>query len=476
MRERTIRLLCVNLSQRVFWGVLERKLNLTRTQFGTKPPLVVDTPDRRANPQRVTDDASAGDDFSSEYGSDLRLHAEMVGATIRSALEEVVLAISGPTPKPSHLIARLGLDKTLAGRIIQIVRTSDPLTALSRSPSPLGLEIFIRAFQGAGDQPELMARLQDAVARFERLLSRFPQGRTGLEAAISGWMPEARELGERAARQSAFKAMSFILGYQSEVTLGCSVLRPSADGKAVDVAYVSGQFGLRRLRVGEPLSIFGTRYYPLPETGFPDPNPRTLDGRSIEEASCILAEFCEPRVPRLDVVKTKDLRLFVLPSDEPGLNEPVSMVIGHYTENSWRRYSAPDRREEWQTTLPRCPTRVFINDTFIHEDVYPGVEPVVTTHIVGVSPLPARERGPSFPLDEVHLSKEAGWFRGGLRNIGTGDIPRHAEIIASVFRRLGEDPSKYRTHRLRMNYPVSGIVATRWFRLPENPDGSTGAQ
>jgi len=41
--------------------------------------------------------------------------------------------------------------------------------------------------------------------------------------------------------------------------------------------------------------------------------------------------------------------------------------------------------------------------------------------------------------------------------------------MASVFERLGEDPRRYRTHRVRMSYPVSGIVATRWFKLPEPP-------
>ena len=72
--------------------------------------------------------------------------------------------------------------------------------------------------------------------------------------------------------------MSFLLGHQSDVTLGCTILKPSADGEAVDVAYVSGQFGLRRIRVGEPLSVFGTRYYPLKEAGTINPNPTTLDG------------------------------------------------------------------------------------------------------------------------------------------------------------------------------------------------------
>lgn len=405
---------------------------------------------------------------------DLREHAELVGGAIRSTLEQLVLAISGPTPRPSHLITNLGLDKTIAGRIIQTVRSTDPLKALSRSPSPLGLEMFIRASEGAGSagagpRREAIERAQEAVVRFERLLSRFPRGRAGLEAAISGWLPEAREQGERAARQAAFKSMSFLLGYQSEVTLGCTLLRPSADGQAVDVAYVSGQYGLRRLRVGEPLSVSGTRYYPLGQPGAAKTNPTTLDGRPLDERSCLLTEFCEPGVPRLDVVYTHDQRLFVLPADEPGLNEPVTVVLGHATRGSWARYASPQLREEWQTMLSRCPTRVFLNDTFLHEDVYPGVEPLVTTHIVGMSPLPARERGPGFPLDEVHLSKEVGWVRGDLDNIGTGEIPRHPELIASMFERLGEDPRKYRTHRLRMSYPVSAIVATRWFTLPERP-------
>jgi hypothetical protein len=251
--------------------------------------------------------------------------------------------------------------------------------------------------------------------------------------------------------------------------LGCTVLLPSANPNGVDVVYLSGRFGLRRLREGEPLSLFGIRYYPISGASDADPNPRTLDGRSIEEASCLLEEFCEPRVPRMDVIKTKDQRLFVLPADEPELNEPISIVLGHRTVGTWQRYSTPDRREEWQSILARGPTRVFINDCFIHRDIYPGVEPLVTTHMVGMTMLPARERGPSFKLDEVHLSVDAGWVRSDLRDIGTGEIPRYPEIVGSVFERIGWNLQEFRTHRVRMNYPVAQIAATRWFKLPEAP-------
>ncbi len=392
-----------------------------------------------------------------------------MGASVRAALEDLVLGLAGPTPRPGDLIARTGLDKTIAGRIIQTIRTPDPLNALLKSPAPNGLGIFLRAAQSAGARPDAIASGDEAIAAFERLLSRFPQGRAGLEAAISGWIPETREQGERAARQAAFKAMSFLLGYQSDVMLGCTVLLPSANPSGVDVVYLSGRFGLRRLREGEPLSLFGIRYYPISGEGNSDPNPRTLDGHSIEETSCLLEEFCEPRVPRLDVVKTKDQRLFVLPADEPELNEPISIVLGHRTASTWQRYSTPDRPEEWQSILSRGPTRVFINDCFIHRDIYPGVEPVVTTHMVGMTMLPARERGPSFKLDEVHLSLDAGWVRNDLRDIGTGEIPRYPEIVRTVFDRIGFDLRDFRTHRVRMNYPVAQIAATRWFKLPPPP-------
>ncbi len=434
--------------------------------------MIVDTPPPGANAPWVSAESPLTpiEAAASELAMELRSHAELVGASLRSALEEVVLAISGPTPRPSHLITLVGLDKTLAGRIIQTIRSPHALATLVRVPAPHGLGMFLRAASAAGIRPESIARAEESLESFERLLSRFPQGRAGLEAAISGWIPEAREQGERTARQSVYKAMSFLFGYQSDAALGCTVLKPNPDGTTLDVAFVSGQFGLRRLRVGEPLSIFGTRYYPKGAAGTLDMNPRTLDGRSIEEASCVLEDFCEPRVPKLDIVKTKDQRLFVLPAGEPGLNVPISMVVGHAQTKSWRRYASPDQREEWLTMLARCPTRVLINDTFIRDDVYLGVEPVVTTHIVGMSPLPARERGPGFPLDEVHLTVDTGWITGDLRDIGTGVIPRYPELIAHAFEKMGEDLRRYRIHRLRMNYPVTGIAATRWFKLPENPN------
>ncbi len=217
----------VNLSGRVIVGVFERSSWGPPTKGQHRLPVVVDSPIPVTDAAGVTNEASVPHIGSSDDLSlDLREHAELVAGLLRSTLEEVVLAISGPRPRPSHLITRLGLDKTLAGHIIQTLRSTEPLAALSRCPSPVGLEMFLRGAKQAGARVESISRAEDAVARFEGLLSRFPRGRAGLEAAISGWMPEVREQGERAARLAAFNAMSFILGYQSDVTLGCSVLRP----------------------------------------------------------------------------------------------------------------------------------------------------------------------------------------------------------------------------------------------------------
>ena len=76
---------------------------------------------------------------------------------------------------------------------MQAVRLHDPLSVLLKSPAPNGLGIFVRAAQSAGARADAVARAEDAIVAFEQLLARFPQGRAGLEAAISGWMPETRE-------------------------------------------------------------------------------------------------------------------------------------------------------------------------------------------------------------------------------------------------------------------------------------------
>lgn len=408
-----------------------------------------------------------------EHGASLREQAERAGSALRAALEALVLEIVGATPRPGRLISETGLDKSLAGRIIRTARSPNPLAVLLHTPAASGLGMFMDAAKRTTGSATSLERLQRAIGEYEQLLARFPSGRTGLEAAISGWMPETREQGERAARQSVFNAMSYLFGHQSDATLGMTILVPNVDGRTLDVTMVNGQFGLRRLREGEAMTVFGMRYYPLAQAGAGTPNPTTVEGQSIEIESCVMEEFCTPTPPALRLVKNGDQRMFVLPAGEPELNHPMTVVSAYKQTAAWQRYATAARSEEWQTIMTRRPTRVLINDTFIHADVFPDVEPVITTHMAGLSPLPARELGSGYALDEIQLSLEAGWVgakgKCDLRNLGTGDVPRHPEIAEAVFARLGQDPAKFRVHRLRIAYPVPSIAATRWFKLPQPP-------
>ena len=78
---------------------------------------------------------------------------------------------------------------------------------------------------------------------------------------------------------------------------------------------------------------------------------------------------------------SEDRRLFVLAADEPSVNVPATIVMAQRIRNAWRRYADAQRKEERHTMVPRSPTRVFIADVFMRDDVYPGCEPVVTTHM-----------------------------------------------------------------------------------------------
>ncbi len=388
---------------------------------------------------------------------------------LRKGLEGVVFDLLGASPRPSALVHKAGVNKSMATRLIQVLRTQDPLTALKQTPAPTGLRIFLRAAEKAGAGRASIARAEEVVGEFEAIISQFPSGRAGLDGALSGWLPEARDQGERVARQGVFKGMSFLLGHQVDVSAWAVILQPSADGQHLDVAHVRGKYGLRRLRHGEPLGIFSARTFPLdPDQPFTT-HTRPIRGTLNDPKSFLLEEFCSQNCPPLEIVETNDEQQFILQADQPPVNTPVTIVLAELVPHGWHRYASPSLSEEWLSLLPRIPTKTTICDIFLRDDVYPGVEPSIDKALVGVNGKPNPTSRSTSGLDNVDVAVETSWLPNGTADIGTGEIPRYEEMMTGVFGSLGWDAQRFRVHRLKMNYPPPGIAITRWFALPQRP-------
>lgn len=393
----------------------------------------------------------------------LRTRVRHIGGELRNDLGRVVLELGGPSPRLRELGRRTALDKTLLGRVMKTAKAQDPFDALDGIPSPQGLRMFVDAAAGKGVSGSSLERLVLTIDRFESLLREFGS-RAEFDTALAGWSPASRERHERAARQSAFKASSFLTGCQADAIVGAHIVQPSADGETCDVIMVRGRYGLRRLREGVPLLIFGTRLYP-PGDG----TIQTIDGapETSDHGALLLRDYCSTPIPSMRWLERGRDRLLVLERDEPGVNEPVTVCIGVLGRGLWRRYRDDEASEERHTGIARMPTRMLIEDVILHEDVYPGVEPIVETRLHGLSSPQTRETGELADLDRVDLAVETSLL--GMDELATGEAPGYPEMIREVMDRAGWEMERFRVFRQRILYPVPFVSLTTWFALPPRP-------
>src|SRR5262247_2982360 len=80
---------------------------------------------------------------STELGrGDLRLRIEASGRELRRAINSVLEAVAGPRPRPTRVARAIGLDKSLASRLVRSVRATSDMDLMHFVPSPGGLLIF----------------------------------------------------------------------------------------------------------------------------------------------------------------------------------------------------------------------------------------------------------------------------------------------------------------------------------------------
>lgn len=401
---------------------------------------------------------------------DLDNQIAAVSTSLRSSVLPIVEDLVGPSHRPVVLARRLGIDKSLTGRIMRSVKASDPFEVIHNAPAPYGLRIFLNAAAEAGVNEELRKRAEASIADFETLIHAFPEGRAALDAAISDYIPEVRRRNERAAKQAVYKSMSYLLGYQAEASFHAAVLSPGADESMVDSTHVGGLIELRRLRGDAPVNLFGVRRYDM-QPGIPS-WMETLDGqKGVENASRYLIEdYCDQPIPNLSVRDGGNVLYSVLDAESLPINSPVTLVNGWTTRNSSLRYRSPERSHEWHTSFVRIPARIRIQDYFIHEDLWPGA-PEMRSRMHGLAPDSVRADSPGRQPDELDISTPVLPLGSGieLAELRHNATPRYHQMLRSVFHTTGQDPARFRTYRCLIVYPVPFVSLTAWFRLPDAP-------
>jgi hypothetical protein len=385
---------------------------------------------------------------------------EATGGELRKVIAPVLEAVAGVPPRPTRLARAIGLDKSLASRLVRAVQATSDLDLIHLVPSPGGLRIFAELAARYAD-PASIANLKAATERFEELLDAVPGGRASIDARISESSDVALLNREHIAKQASFKSMSFLLGHFCDVVTTTLFLAPSPDGKRVDGIEIQRRVGLRRMRPSTPLvlmSIWGDPEDAIDENGI---RFETLEGApgAANPAGFLLPEFSTQPLPHLDVVRENEMTALVLAGD-PAVHAPSQLTSVLRIRNGWP-IEPESRIHSVRGYVLHTPCRRVVRDVFIAESLYPDATPQVSFMLPGPRPsMRTREDGRRH-YSEVDLARSIEHLPGGPQAYNIPGVVNHSAVVRYVLERTGQAMTPFRGWRLGMTYPVS-LVEMLW--------------
>jgi hypothetical protein len=394
---------------------------------------------------------------------------EETGAGIREPLRLLIEAIGGTPPRPTRLIRSVGLDKSLASRLVRALRADSDLEFMHLVPAPTGLRIFSDRARSVAEGARIL-QLEAAIDRFQELVDGTPGGRAAIDALISESSHDVREKREHVAKQASFKSMSFILGHFCESLTTSIFLVPSRSGKAVDAIEVHRRIGLRRMRPSTPLALLSILTPPDEEPTDDSVWIESLEGGLglANPADFLLSEFSSAPLPELEVLANHAMTTFMLAGD-PSLRTPGHLTSAFRVRNGWPR-RAPAGRMPLRGYVLHTPCRTLVRDVFVAEDLYGGAIPRVDFRLPSPGGYDDGADGDRRDPGLIDLTAPIEQLPTGVRAYEIPGVGGNRPAIQHVLERAGHADTKFRGWRCAITYPVALIEMMWWLTTAENGD------
>ncbi len=373
------------------------------------------------------------------------------GQELHDAIRVVVDEIPAPHHTPQHLAQTLRLHRTLASRLLNALRADDPLAAVNRMPRTEGLRKFLAAARSNASR-DAITQADAAVSAFDHFVHGELGGWDGLDAAVTEWLPEAREKYELANKQLAFKGLSNLAGVRAEVQLVTSIYYPDAAGARSDIAIIDGLAGLMRLRPGARVRVGAVGPNPHEPKPLPD---GAAPEEGLDEGYPLLSGFCTPPDPPVRAVRHGELTSFILEGDEIGAKSSVDIFtasVVRSTRPMYRAANEPPHRVSGSAGLT-VPAKTFLMTVLLHDDIWPDTEPelyVYDTHFYGH----ASPNDPARDIDRINVVESVHALGRGASRFRASEVGRHVEMVQHVCAALGWDSGRLRGYRCRVQYPI----------------------
>jgi hypothetical protein len=385
-----------------------------------------------------------------------------VAAELRRTLTPLLQALAGTPPRPVRLTRGLGLDKSLASRLVQATRAASDLQFLHAVPSPTGLRILLDHAR-ASAEPALLLATEHAVAAFESLLDALPGGRQALDARMGETLGSIRERREQTARQASFKAQSFLFGHYCETLCTALFLLPSADGEHIDVLEVHRRLGLQRLAAGTTLPLLSVQTQVVVAPAGTGPVMTSVDGdtQTRRPHDFLIAEGSSVPLPELQVSEEGSMSTFVLAPDA-AVGPPARLTSAFRIQRA-DRLLQHDAYNVVRNYMLHTPCRTLVRDVYLARGLWPDAWPQVDFYLPGPTGTPLVQPEPGRPhLRRVNLTARIEQLPPGFDLDG---VPDQAATLTSVLTRAGVADTPFRGWRCRMTYPVPLIEMQVAFRF-----------
>lgn len=382
------------------------------------------------------------------------------GEALHRDFSALIAAVAPADPGPQALARRLGVDKVLASRLLKAVRAGDPFSVIHRIPGPEPLRRVIKGGAKIGVDPKMLESARTAVDELEALIRDEVGDRAALDTIVSAWVPEARREFELRRKQTLFRAGAELRGSRAEMMLATVLLTPNPDGETIDIAWIHGLLGLRRLRPGAAVTIASRRF----AQGEGARRPTSLDGTPIEDfADMRLPEYSSRPLPAISTHRSGEVVRYRLDGDGYGPGSDVSIVLAEVDRAELRRFvDSPGRRAFFFAEIS-IPVHMLCFDLFVHRDLYPGQHPELLIHDTAFGGV-VNLNDPTREGDRLNLMASIDPLGSGPDAGRLVEIPRYPDLVRRVSACLGHGAETLRGFRTRIEYPIYGTQVSQAFR------------
>lgn len=371
------------------------------------------------------------------------------------SIEAILVQVAGTPCRPSAVSKALGVNKDIASRVVNAVTTSDPLAAAYSMPGPVPLRSLVRSAERRGAPTPMVEEAQEAIDAFERMLAEHAGDKTGLNALIGAWLPEARAEVDLTARQLVYRGASLVKGLVADVGVVSFLVHPSTqDPDRCDTAMIGGWVGLRRIRPRVPMRFIArmvhadNRHAPM------------FDAAGDPFYDRFMESFSDQPLP-VRVEQRFDRREYWLDDRGVGPRSAARVFLTEIYRSNHPRVPTPGATAPLRFFFSGIdiPLRTLVLDVIVAAEVWQGHDPELRVYETAANG-PANPNDSSRDLDLMDPPANVRPLGTGLERFRSSAIPNYTEMLHEVVRAHGWRDTAFRGYRCQIEYPLYSSQVT----------------